>query len=81
MAQNLSLHNQWETLCSRAKLQSAKLSQDATQWQLYQQQVEQLKPWLKQTEERLEGKTSHMECSSMEDVEELLEELQVITTK
>ncbi|XP_038074821.1 nesprin-1-like [Patiria miniata] len=79
MAQHLSLHNQWETLCSRAKLQSAKLSEGASQWQLYQQRLQQLKPWLDKTEEQLEGKATGKECGSLQDVERLIADQKVIS--
>ncbi|XP_022095661.1 nesprin-1-like [Acanthaster planci] len=72
MAQQLSFKSQWETLRSRAQLQSTRLAEGASQHQLYQQQVQQLKKALDGAEQRLEGEATGKDCSSLEDVEKFI---------
>ena len=61
----VALRIEWNSLCERAKSESQTLSTDVTHWNLYQNQLQQLSPWLQNATVRLRGEV--VQCSSLEE--------------
>ena len=61
----VELRRQWNSLCERAKSESQTLSTDVTHWNVYQNQLQQLSPWLQNATVRLQEEV--VQCSSLEE--------------
>ena len=61
----VALRSEWNSLCERAMSESQTLSTDVTHWNMYQNQLQQLSPWLQNATVRLQEEV--VRCSSLEE--------------
>lgn len=71
-----SFRSQWEELSDRAKALDLTLSEQVSQWNLYQKSVQEISTWLNEAEKRLKN-ISDQACDTLQDVQQCNAQVQV----
>jgi nesprin-1 len=70
-----TMRKQWETLCGRAKEKNQSLSTNVTHWQVYQNKLQLLMPWMEGAQKYLNSEVA--KCGSLAEAQDLYDKHQV----
>ncbi|XP_064624000.1 muscle-specific protein 300 kDa-like isoform X3 [Lineus longissimus] len=74
-----TMRKQWETLCGRAKEKNQSLSTNVTHWQVYQNKLQLLMPWIEGAQKYLNSEVA--KCGSLEDAQDLYDKHQAFLSE